>query len=117
LLCDGNYWYIEGNRKNNGKKLMTKKTILEILERLQAEVQDKFKAEVKGIFGSYVRGDQSSSSDLDILVEFGPDADLFDFVALSDFLEGKLNCPVDLVPISSIREEIKADILKEAVYL
>lgn len=96
---------------------MVKETILKKLAGLQSEVQDKFHARLKGIFGSYVRGDQNSSSDLDLLVQFGPNADLFDFVGLSDFLEEKLNCSVDLVPIGSLREEIKSDILKDAVYL
>jgi len=96
---------------------MTKQAIVKMLEKLQPEIGDKFHARIKGIFGSYVRGDQGSSSDLDILVDFTADADLLDFVALSYFLEDKLNCPIDLVPINSIREEIKADILQEAVYL
>lgn len=96
---------------------MTKQTILEVLASLQPEVRDKFRAELKGFFGSYARGDESSGSDLDVLVEFGPEADLLDFVGLSDFLEEKLDCTVDLVPIGSLREEIRADVLREAVYL
>lgn len=96
---------------------MTKETILKYLAKLQPEVQYRFHARLRGIFGSYVRGEQRSRSDLDVLVEFEPKADLFDFVALADFLEEKLDCSVDLVPIGSLREEIKADILKDAVYL
>ncbi len=96
---------------------MTKEVILKKLVVLQSDVQQRFRARLKGIFGSYVRGEQNSASDVDVLVEFEPGADLFDYVALSDFLEEKLNCRVDLVPIGSLREEIKDDVLKEAIYL
>ena len=96
---------------------MTKQIILGILKGCQAEVQSKFSAQIKAIFGSYARGEQQSASDLDILVEFSQDADLFDLVGLSDFLEQKLSCPVDVVPIGSVREEIKARVLSEALYL
>ena len=97
--------------------VMTKQAILQILERRQPEVQAKFHAHIKGIFGSYARGDSTSRSDLDILVDFDPEADLFDFVGLCNFLEETFNCHVDLVPISSIREEIKAQVLEQAVYI
>ena len=96
---------------------MTRSDILRKLGDIQPDIQGNFHAEIKGFFGSYARGDQDSDSDLDLLVDFGPEADLFDFVGLSDFLEEKLHCHVDLVPINSIREEIKAQILAEAVYL
>jgi predicted nucleotidyltransferase len=96
---------------------MTKETILEVLVSLQPEVRDRFKAELKGFFGSYAHGEQSGASDVDVLVEFGPEADLFDFVGLADFLEEELDCVVDLVPIGSLRAEIRDQVLKEAVYL
>ena len=96
---------------------MNKEDILTKLESLQPDIQKKFHTQIKGIFGSYVRGDQKRESDLDILVEFGQEADLLDFVGLSDYLEEKFNQPVDLVPIANIREELKERILKEAIYL
>ncbi len=96
---------------------MNKDNILARLESLQPDIQKKFHTRIKGIFGSYVRGDQKRESDLDILVEFGQEADLLDFVGLSDYLEEKFNQPVDLVPIANIREELKERILKEAIYL
>jgi predicted nucleotidyltransferase len=64
-----------------------------------------------------VRGEQKESSDIDILVMFFEGATLFDFVGLSDYLESKLNLKVDIVPIDTIREEIKENILKQAIYL
>ena len=96
---------------------MTKQSILENLKSLRPVIRNRFRADIKGIFGSYARGEQDAGSDIDMLVDFDAGADLFDFVGLSDFLEEKLNCPVDLVPIRSIREEIKTQVLGEAIYI
>ncbi|MFQ6032181.1 MAG: nucleotidyltransferase family protein [Candidatus Zixiibacteriota bacterium] len=96
---------------------MVKQEIIEVLKELKDEIRRKYRAEIKGIFGSYVRGEQKEGSDVDILVAFSEGATLFDFVGLADYVEGKLNRKVDIVPIDTIREEIKENILKEAVYL
>jgi hypothetical protein len=36
---------------------------------LNPQIQEKYKAQVKAIFGSYVRGEETPESDLDVLVE------------------------------------------------
>ncbi len=48
-------------------------------------------------------------------MEFDKDADLFDFVGLSIFLEERLGRKVDVVPRDAVRPELKELILKEAV--
>jgi predicted nucleotidyltransferase len=96
---------------------MLTQEIIGALQELNDEISQKYRAEIKGIFGSYVRGEQKESSDIDILVMFFEGATLFDFVGLSDYLESKLNLKVDIVPIDTIREEIKENILKQAIYL
>ena len=93
------------------------KEIVEILKSLSDEIRKKYNARIVGIFGSYVREEQNEKSDLDILVSFFEGATLFDFVRLSDFLEEKFNVKIDIVPVDTVREEIKGEILKEAVYL
>lgn len=96
---------------------MKKEEILEILEGVKEEVKREYKSEIKGIFGSYARGDEQEESDLDVLVDFEPEADLFDLVGLGLFLEDKLCLKVDVVPQNSLREEIKPDVLKEMICL
>ena len=96
---------------------MATEDIFTIIENLKGQADRKYKAEIKGIFGSYVRGDQTSESDIDVLVEFHRDADLFDFVGLSQFLEERLGHKVDVVPLSSLREEIRDYVMSEVVYL
>ncbi len=94
---------------------MNKTKILKILADLKGEIRQKYKAQIKGIFGSYARGEQKDTSDIDILVDFEEDADLFDFTGLALFLEEKLNLRVDIIPEKSLRKEIKRSVLKEVI--
>ena len=96
---------------------MKKEEIINLLRQVNDEIALKYKAEVKGIFGSFVRGEEGPQSDCDVLVEFKEDANLLHLVGLSLFLEEKIGVPVDIVPVDAIRKEIKENILKEAVYI
>jgi uncharacterized protein len=77
----------------------------------------EYKADLKGIFGSYAREDAKADSDIDIdiLVEFQEDATLFDLCGMGDFLEEKLHHKVDVVCQSAIREEIRPYILSKVI--
>lgn len=94
---------------------MNKTKTLKLLTDLKDEIRQKYKAQIKGIFGSFARGEQKETSDIDILVDFEEDADLFDFTGLALFLEEKLNLKVDIVSEKSLRKEIKSSVLKEVV--
>ncbi len=96
---------------------MTKENVLSVLSSVAEESLRKYKAQIKGIFGSVARGDESTESDIDVLVEFKENADLFDYVGLSIFLEEKLHKRVDIVPTDTIRTENRKAILEEAVYI
>lgn len=96
---------------------MKSEEILKILMGQREEIRQRYKAEVKGLFGSFVRGEEKRESDVDILVDFDEHADLFDCVGLGLFLEEKLNRKVDVVPQKALREELKTNVLQELVYL
>lgn len=81
------------------------------------EIRQRYRAEIKGIFGSYARGDFHADSDLDLLVDFDEGANLFDLVGLQQFLEEKLGCKVDLVSRRSLREELRPSVLNEMINL
>ncbi|MGD2246430.1 MAG: nucleotidyltransferase family protein [Candidatus Aminicenantes bacterium] len=103
----------------NKERELNKKTehLIGNLESLKSHIKKLYKAEIVGIFGSYVRGEQKESSDLDVLVKFCEDASLFNLTGLAHFLEEKLSVMVDIVPVDTLRKEIKDHVLKEAVYL
>ncbi len=68
------------------------------------------------IFGSYSRGEQSRSSDVDIMVEFDRPIGLR-FVDLADDLESLLNTKVDLVSKKAIKPRLLRMIEPEFVYV
>jgi len=96
---------------------MEKDEVIKILKSLKKDLKEKYNVKGIGIFGSLTRGEQKETSDIDILVEFGENADLFNLVGLAIFLEGKLNQKVDVVPKKVLREEIRESVLKEVVSL
>lgn len=91
------------------------KQIQSLLASSKAEMRRKYNVIELGIFGSYARGRQRKSSDLDILVKFSRNASLFDFVGLGNFLEEKLKIKVDVVSERGIRPELKGNIVKDVV--
>ena len=88
------------------------KQIQNILASSKAELRKRYKVKELGIFGSYSKGEQKKSSDVDILVRFSPNATLFDFVGLGNYLEERLKMKVDVVSERGIRPELKNSIVK-----
>ncbi len=68
-----------------------------------------------GIFGSYARGEQGKTSDMDFLVEF-EQATFDNYFDLKFFLEDLFGREVDLVIEDTIKPRIRATILEETVY-
>lgn len=91
--------------------------IIRILKSVNDEIADNFKARIKGVFGSFARGEERPDSDLDVLVEFMEGATLLDFVGLALYLEERLGLPVDVMPIDTVRLELKHKILDEAIFV
>ncbi|WP_240606705.1 nucleotidyltransferase family protein [Limnohabitans parvus] len=70
------------------------------------------------VFGSVARGEETSDSDVDFLVEFPRGYDLFtQRMPLAQGLGDLLNRRVDLVPEHELNPHIKAQVLAEAVAL
>ena len=68
------------------------------------------------LFGSAARGEMRPDSDIDLLVEFLPDAeiDLVDYAGLMLDLSHLLGRNVDLVSKNGLKPMIRASVLKEA---
>ncbi len=90
--------------------------ILNVLKKDLAYLNEKFKVKCIGIFGSYVRGEQTKTSDIDMLVEFDAPVGFFKFIELEDYLSEKLGVKVDLVTPDALKPLIKPHIMEEAVY-
>jgi len=79
-------------------------------------LKEKYQVKNIGIFGSYSRGEATPKSDVDILVEFSEPLG-WEFFDLKEFLEKILDRNVDLVTEHGIREQMKAQILREVVFI
>src|SRR5688572_16181912 len=55
------------------------------------------------LFGSVLRGQPNTGSDVDLLVQFAPGAKSYDrFLALSELLEARLGRPVELITTEAL---------------
>ena len=75
----------------------------------------KYPIKRASIFGSYARQEARKESDIDILVEFSSSISLIQFVNIQLELEDILGKKVDLVEISTLKPQLKANILKEQI--
>ena len=67
-----------------------------------------------GIFGSVARNEDTSESDIDILISFGDVPSLFEFVRMENDLTDILGRKVDLVSEGALRNErLKAYIFQD----
>lgn len=69
------------------------------------------------LFGSYVRGEQTEKSDVDILVDYPQEKSLFDFVYTKLQLEDALGKKVDLIEYKTIKLALKKYILSEQLQI
>jgi predicted nucleotidyltransferase len=97
------------------------RTLDDIRQQLQAELPDlreRYNVDRLGICGSYVRGEQTDDSDLDLLVTFTETPDLFEMVNLKRHLEDRLDLSVDLGMPSALKDGPAAEnIRREVEYL
>jgi predicted nucleotidyltransferase len=99
------------NDSDFSKKKLTRK-----LEDLKPVLAKKYKVKHIGYFGSYASGDETESSDIDILVEFEEPLG-WKFFELKDFLEEHLAKPVDLVTRNALKEQLRESILSNTIYV
>ena len=87
------------------------------LRRVQPDLRRRYPIRELGIFGSYVRGEQTEHSDLDILVNLDDGVGLLELAGLQQDLSEALGMKVDLVMRDAVKRSIAQRILSEAVML
>jgi uncharacterized protein len=97
------------------KQMVLIERVLEELRRSLPELEKRYKVKALGVFGSYVRGEQDSRSDLDLLVEFYDPPGLLMFIELEYYLSDLLGIKVDLVMKDALKPVIGKRILKEVI--
>jgi hypothetical protein len=98
-------------------KSLTKTDLLKVLVEHQQQIR-ALGVKRCGVFGSFVREQPRTQSDVDILVEFEPEKKNFvNFMHLAFLLEELLGRKVDLVTPESLSPYIGPHILREVEYV
>ncbi len=96
------------------------KTLEEIKNSLAQQkpiLKEKYNVKHIGIFGSYIRSQQTQKSDIDILIDYEEVPSLLTLIELEYYLEELLNSKVDLITRKGIKPQLKESILGEVVYI
>lgn len=96
--------------------MRTRDQVLKILKEELPYLKETFQITRIGIFGSWVRGEQTEESDIDVLVELEKPVGFFAFIKLEDHLSKLLGVRVDLVTPDALKPLIKPYIMEETVY-
>ena len=91
--------------------------LLETLRSLKPELGARFAVSRISLFGSYSRGEANSTSDVDLLVDFLPEArpTFFSLGRLNDYLEAVLGKRVDLVTRGGLNPRIEPYIREDLI--
>ena len=93
---------------------LTEQRILDLLKANEAQIKG-FGVRSLGLFGSFANGENTETSDLDLVVEF--DKKTFDaYMDLKAFLESLFGRPIDLVLADAIKPRLRGPILEGAVH-
>jgi predicted nucleotidyltransferase len=99
-----------------GSTVPTKKDIFRTLKDHSVQLRG-LGVKRMGLFGSFVRNEQTPESDIDLLVQFEPEKKNFDnFIQLSALLEDLLQRHVELVTTEALSPYIGPHIMSEVEY-
>jgi predicted nucleotidyltransferase len=91
----------------------------ELTARLRSAIEDNpYRADIKSValFGSHVHGTARDDSDIDVLIDFDPQAaiGLFEFIEIQDQLSEALGRKVDLLTPQALSKYFREEVLQEA---
>lgn len=98
--------------------MQNRATLSNIREKLHRQLPllaKRYQVKSLGVFGSCVRHEQSTRSDLDLLVTFYENPSLLKFIELENYLTDLLGNKVDLVMQDALKPRIGERILGEVV--
>ncbi|MEZ5802559.1 MAG: nucleotidyltransferase family protein [Rhizobiaceae bacterium] len=94
--------------------------LTEALETLKsAEISLRAKGvQHAGIFGSTARGDARTDSDVDVLIDFDPDAPItiYDYVSVKNDIEDLFGVKVDVVDSEGLKPNLRNSVVRDLVY-
>jgi uncharacterized protein len=96
---------------------MNRDEIISRLRGCEAELRAKGVAHA-ALFGSIARGEQKPGSDIDIMVEIAPDANigLYQYVGIVNFLEDLFPARVDVANREGLKPLVRPSAERDAIY-
>lgn len=92
-------------------------TLQTLLKQQEEVFRQRYRITQVGIFGSYARGEQTATSDVDVLVDYEQAPPLSKLVELREYLSDLLGVPVDVVTKKGLKPRIREQVLAEVVYV
>ncbi len=95
---------------------MTRDQALRVLNNILPQLKTYGVRDI-ALFGSVARNAAGGASDIDILVDFDPQAESFDnFMNVADLLDERFDSRVDLVTVNGLSPYLAATVQEEAVH-
>ncbi|MFA7658914.1 MAG: nucleotidyltransferase family protein [Candidatus Gastranaerophilaceae bacterium] len=94
-----------------------KDEILRILKELKPILENDYYITEIGLFGSYLHGEQTKDSDIDLLLDHKKGLTFFKLLNLEEFLNKTFNIKVDIAFKKYLKKNIGKRILSEVNYV
>ena len=96
---------------------MTRDDALSVLVNARAELVRRGVRRA-ALFGSTVRGEARQGSDVDVLLEFEPGAEIgvYEYVSLERFIREQFPVPVDVVNRATLKAHVRPAAERDALY-
>ena len=88
---------------------------LDKLKKQVAGILNKYPIAKAALFGSYARGEENKSSDIDILIETSKPISLFVILKIERELQQLTKRKIDIVEYSAIKPSIRKNVLSDAI--
>jgi len=91
--------------------------VVAYLKKNKRYLHDRFGITSIGVFGSFVRGEQTAHSDIDMVIEMEKDKkNIHSFLSLKRFIEKEMERKVDIGFEHSLKPAIREKIKEQIVY-
>lgn len=87
------------------------------LKKLKPELEKNYNITELGVFGSFVRNEQTPQSDIDILIDYKKGTSILTLGGLQYMLSELFKVKVDLVMKKALKKKIGEQILSEVIYV
>jgi len=94
---------------------MLRDEVIQKLTKNLSTLREHYNVSELSIFGSVARNQATTSSDIDLLIDFSKTPGLFTYIELKHQLEDLLGAPVDLVTRKALKPQMRETIISEAI--